>query len=329
MAVATEDIYSWRRRAAHLGPFAGTVVLGYILAALPPHIPHADPWLIAGGACFAAVGLLVVVVPWHRLPEGSVFFPVLLFCVAVALLRHANGGGHAGVEPLLLLPVIWQASYGRRFELVGTVIAVGATFVVPMVFVGAPNYPANQWRLAVFATATAATAGFVVESLTRTREQLPQQLQGLAGHDELTGLSNRRRMNEVIAEQLERLPEDGETALAVVDLDHFKRFNDEYGHVAGDRLLSDAAEAWGSVLRRRDVLSRWGGEEFVVLFPDTRTDEARVVLQRMAEVTPAGLTFSAGLIAAAGKQTVDDALRAADEVLYRAKAQGRNRILCV
>ncbi|HEY4377445.1 MAG TPA: GGDEF domain-containing protein, partial [Acidimicrobiales bacterium] len=112
------------------------------------------------------------------------------------------------------------------------------------------------------------------------------------------------------------------------DLDHFKRFNDEHGHVAGDRILSDAAEAWGSVLRRRDVLARWGGEEFVVLFPDTRTDEAEVVLRRMAEVTPAGLTFSAGLIAAAGKRTVDDALRAADEVLYRAKAQGRNRILC-
>ena len=93
---------------------------------------------------------------------------------------------------------------------------------------------------------------------------------------------------------------------AVLDLDRFKQFNDEYGHQAGDRLLKGAAAAWTAQLRSVDQLSRYGGEEFVVLFPAAGADEAAVILDRLRAVTPAGRTFSAGTATWDGQETSDD-----------------------
>ncbi|CAN5604049.1 hypothetical protein BH10ACT1_BH10ACT1_18940 [soil metagenome] len=317
------DPNGWRQRGTHLLPFASLVLLAYALALFPPHAPNAAPVLATAGVCFLLVAAMAVTVPWSRLPDGSALVPVVVACFAIGLVRHAVGGNGA-YGGLLLLPVIWQALHGRRFELAATIGAVAATYAVPIAFIGGDAYPAGQWRAAVLATMTAATVGLVVEHLNRLREHLLEQASNLAGHDELTGLVNRRSVSQALAEEVD----SGRTGvLAMLDLDHFKAFNDEHGHLAGDDLLSATADAWRSVMRRGDTLARWGGEEFVVLFPASTLDQACRVLQRMAAVTPEGLTFSGGVVRMTRGQRSVDVLTAADELLYEAKAEGRNRIV--
>jgi len=314
----------WRRKGTHLLPFAGLVVLAFGLALFPPHTPHAPIVLAASATCFVLVAVLTIGVPWERLPDGSVLVPVVLTCLGIGLLRHAAGGGPSAFGGLLLLPVIWQALYGRRFELAATLVAVATTYAVPIIWIGGAAYPEGQWRAAIVSTMTAATVGLVVERLNRLREHHLEQASILAGHDELTGLVNRRTVGTLLARSV--APGPG-AVLAMLDLDHFKQFNDRHGHLAGDLVLTETADAWRSVIREGDTLARWGGEEFVVLFPASTLEQAGAVLTRMAAATPGGLTFSGGVVRVGEGRTAVEVLSAADRLLYEAKAEGRNRTL--
>ena len=113
----------------------------------------------------------------------------------------------------------------------------------------------------------------------------------------------------------------------MVDLDHFKRFNDSFGHPAGDRLLKAAAAAWAHQLRAVDLLSRYGGEEFILLLPDAGLTEADEVLGRLREATPLAQTFSGGLALWDGGETSDELIARADAALYAAKRAGRDRVV--
>jgi diguanylate cyclase (GGDEF)-like protein len=113
--------------------------------------------------------------------------------------------------------------------------------------------------------------------------------------------------------------------VALLDLDHFKRFNDSYGHPAGDRLLKEASAAWHGALRQGDTVARWGGEEFVLL-PGADAEVAREVLGRALARTPPGQTFSAGVAQWDGTETSEDLLQRADAGLYVAKSASRNQI---
>jgi diguanylate cyclase (GGDEF)-like protein len=113
----------------------------------------------------------------------------------------------------------------------------------------------------------------------------------------------------------------------LLDLDFFKRFNDAYGHQAGDLLLKEAAAAWRAELREIDVLARYGGEEFGLIITGLPAAEALEIVSRLRPVTPRGQTFSAGLAEWDGRQTADELVGRADEALYRAKAAGRDRVL--
>jgi diguanylate cyclase len=115
-------------------------------------------------------------------------------------------------------------------------------------------------------------------------------------------------------------------AVAVFDIDHFKKFNDAYGHPAGDRLLKEAAACWRRHLRSADLLARYGGEEFAVLLPDAGPEAAREIIERMRTATPLGQTFSAGLATWNGTETSEELVARADAALYRAKAAGRNQV---
>jgi diguanylate cyclase len=161
----------------------------------------------------------------------------------------------------------------------------------------------------------------------REVERQAAQLREMARRDELTGLPNRRTWNEELPRALEAARRDGRPlTVAVLDLDHFKRFNDRYGHPAGDRLLKEASAAWHGTLRAADLLARYGGEEFVVLLPDADAGEARRVLERALGATPHEQTFSAGLAVWDRAETPDQLLQRADKALYEAKAAGRNRV---
>ncbi len=164
--------------------------------------------------------------------------------------------------------------------------------------------------------------------LLRQVEQQAAKLLELSQVDELTGLANRRALATELPRAIERARRDHvPLSIAMLDLDHFKRFNDEYGHPAGDRLLRSAAAAWRDQLREVDQLARYGGEEFIVLIPGAEAGWAAEVLARLQRATPLGQTFSAGLTTWDGVETSDEMIIRADLALYEAKHSGRNRIV--
>jgi diguanylate cyclase (GGDEF)-like protein len=111
----------------------------------------------------------------------------------------------------------------------------------------------------------------------------------------------------------------------MLDLDHFKRFNDARGHQAGDRLLADTTAAWREHLRDADLLARVGGEEFVVVLPECGTQLAVQIVDRLRGATPFGQTCSAGVALWDGSESVEGLIGRADAALYQAKEQGRDR----
>lgn len=171
--------------------------------------------------------------------------------------------------------------------------------------------------------------------VTRTQELLR-----LSTRDPLTGLFNRGYLNDIVSAEVSRARRNGlPLTVAMIDVDHFKSFNDRHGHAAGDRVLQVIAAALVRSLRKTDVVGRYGGEEFVVAMPGTtqgaggrKLEEVRQLIQATPIQTKTGdtvnVTISAGLAAFPGDGTEEEELLAiADTRLFQAKGQGRNRIV--
>lgn len=162
-----------------------------------------------------------------------------------------------------------------------------------------------------------------------------QDLEDRAHRDALTGVSNRNGLLHDL-ELLANSHEEMLFPLSVVfaDMDLFKQVNDQHGHEVGDAVLRQFASTLTGNLQREDLVARWGGEEFIVVMPQTRAEEAAAVAERLRErlhatAWPCGLQISASFgVAQCDRQgDLDDALRRADEAMYRAKAEGRDRVV--
>lgn len=164
-------------------------------------------------------------------------------------------------------------------------------------------------------------------------------LETLATTDPLTGLYNRRQIMTRLEEECERIQRGGiGLSCIMLDVDHFKQVNDTYGHQQGDEVLKMIARQARASLRAYDVVGRYGGEEFIVLLPETDLETAQAVAERLrmaiqasailktATGQPQPTTVSLGLTQWRSGDTVDTLIHRADEALYRAKANGRNRI---
>jgi diguanylate cyclase len=177
--------------------------------------------------------------------------------------------------------------------------------------------------IALFLLVVARMAGLI-----RQVELQAAQLETLAQHDPLTGAANRRAWDRTLPVEMDRAGRAGTPlVVALLDLDHFKRFNDQYGHQAGDQLLRSATEAWQSLLRSSDLLARYGGEEFAVLLPTSTLGQAVEIVDRLRVTTPLAQTFSAGVALWRGDETADQLVARADKALYQAKQAGRNQVL--
>ena len=162
-------------------------------------------------------------------------------------------------------------------------------------------------------------------SVTLERVELLTRLESIARTDDLTGLPNRRAWEEELPRELKRAKrESWSLCVAMIDLDHFKAFNDERGHQAGDRFLRAAAAAWGVELRATDFLARYGGEEFALALPGCSPAQAIEVAERLRAATPDGETCSIGIACWDGQEGQAALLGRADGALYQAKDQGRN-----
>jgi two-component system, cell cycle response regulator len=178
------------------------------------------------------------------------------------------------------------------------------------------------------------------EILRRTRLQTfvaHQELQQLASTDPLTGLNNRRSIEPQLESEVSRARRHhAHLSVLIADLDHFKRVNDQYGHVVGDGMLCEVARRIETLLRKEDRAARWGGEEFLVLLPETDLEQAEIVAEKIREAIASRpvavngfripLTISIGVAAWADDADAESLIRRADKGLYRAKGSGRNRV---
>ncbi len=280
------------------------------------------------GAVIAAAALVVVTAaatafaPWDRLAPAARAVPPFLFLLAGFLISKA--AGHIlDIGDIALLPVVWLAVYGTLPELLTLLVAV---ILVEAAALGLPDAPAGGVTRVLFQAATAATLGIVVYQVVEQVRRQATHLRSLARRDDLTTVSNRRAWDEEL-ERAVRQARGGEPmAVALLDLDHFKEYNDRAGHQAGDRLLREIALAWSSQLRRTDTLARIGGDEFALLLRDCPSEAAEEVLRRLCRRVPEGITCSAGLASWDADEPPQALMARADAALYRAKSAGRDRV---
>jgi diguanylate cyclase (GGDEF)-like protein len=267
---------------------------------------------------------------------------------------------------LFLLPnftVLWSLNYGSRFGMAGfvyvSVLLVALGFlersgVLPFApAVHARDIDAlgrDPWwffgsmlfvfQATLFGFSQLFVALWVRKHLEARLREVNRALKHASLHDALTGLVNRRHLLEHMgAEAARRAREPRPFSLALFDVDHFKKVNDTYGHEAGDRVLKAVAgllSGENGRLRAADLGGRWGGEEFLILMPETGLGEAMVLAERL-RAGIAGhamddngaafrVTASFGVAEGLAGESFDDAIRRADAALYRAKHNGRNRV---
>jgi diguanylate cyclase (GGDEF)-like protein len=308
-----------------IAPF---VFVGVVAFAILPALPgSADVLELAIAAAFVPpLVLSAFVVPWSRLPAWVQGVPPLAYFLVVALMRDGQDHGLTIFVPLVILPVFWFALYGTRGQLAAALAVLALTLVAPIVAIGEPRYPNEEWIRTGLWLLVAGVVGYAVQGLVRHRDELVARVSAMALTDSLTGLPNRRAWEEELPRAIARAARwKNSVCVAIIDLDRFKDYNDASGHPRGDLLLKEGTAAWRDRLREVDFLARYGGEEFAVILPDCGLDEAREVIDRVRDATPHGQTSSSGIACWNGSEVPEDLVLRADLALYQAKRSGRNQ----
>lgn len=179
---------------------------------------------------------------------------------------------------------------------------------------------------------------YKLESNSIELDILLKKAESLATTDALTNIFNRRKIRELLTHEIEIFKRYGNNfSILIADIDHFKRFNDTYGHDIGDKTLIKLTEVLAKNIRSTDYLGRWGGEEFIVIFPGLKLEEASLAAEKLIKVventaldfiddSDEKITISIGLSTFNENSTYDIILKQADEALYAAKSNGRNQI---
>jgi diguanylate cyclase len=288
----------------------------------------------------------------RRWADPSLTLPQMLFAITSGALAYAMAGPVRGATFPVLMVILMFGMFQLRPRVVTAVSLYAlAVFGVVMAWravhnpqVFAPAVEAGHFLMLV---AMLPAVSLLSSRLARLRDRSRRQrhdiaqalarIQELATRDELTGLVNRRHMSSLLERERQRCVRSGRGfSVAMVDIDHFKAVNDHYGHPVGDEVLRTFAQHAPQALRGTDIVSRWGGEEFVLLLPEAGLSAARIGVERlrgrvaatpMAHLSgvPIRVTVSVGLTEHIAGESVTQALERADRALYEAKAQGRNR----
>ncbi len=298
-------------------------------------------------------------VHWPRLIELLVLWGLVLglgFQIYTSTGQDAFG---FHLTPITLLPFgAWAAA---RFGVRGAAMTVILIAVMVIGFMVRGHHPYTdlapehavwlmQEYLAVVAVLSIGLA-ILLHEIRKQRDELElrvaertaeletanRRLQEMATTDHLTGIANRRHFHDQATRTLRRRAGGNKPAsLAMLDLDHFKRINDTHGHEAGDRVINQVVRIVRDTIRPSDLLGRFGGEEFLLLLPDTDPDSALEIAERIRRKvrnasydnrgSPIDMTVSIGVAAWDGEQSLETLIRAADSAMYQAKEAGRDQV---
>ena len=338
---------------------AALVAAGFLLIWLRGLIPDFFSIVVANVVFVAGYGLAVVGVNAFTGRRGRVgWVAVAALAMFASSLYFTYGAENIGarvvvISALLGAMALWCAGRlvvgappGMRLTQ-GLTAAVFVLHGVPLliragaVLAGGTMeslFAPSTLHAIVFVDVTLASLGLTFGFAAMTSRRLHLNLERLASHDPLTGLLNRHALEAAIAREMARSARHlYPLSVLVMDLDHFKRVNDTYGHDAGDAVLKAFARTAAEALRRDDVLGRQGGEEFMALLPGSNGASARQVAERLRAAVAAlsvphdgrtiGVTVSIGVATAEDGGSWQAATRTADAALYEAKRSGRNRVV--
>jgi diguanylate cyclase (GGDEF)-like protein len=248
-----------------------------------------------------------------------------------AILRRISAGAADGVQVAFVQPGVSRPSRGVTLPLAKRA-AVRA--LVPG---GVESHRKNAAYIRVAEAGLLALLALMLLTFVLTRPLLrafrwTEEQASEARIDSLTGLANRRAVEEILAAEISRAERfRHELAVVLLDLDRFKEINDSFGHAAGDVMLRAVSRLLISLARQGDTVARWGGEEFVVVLPETDLAGAQRFAERLRrtieehDVGDMRTSASCGVATMLREDTVDELIRAADQALYQAKSNGRNR----
>ena len=170
-----------------------------------------------------------------------------------------------------------------------------------------------------------------IKNLLQNIDKSIDDLYEIAIRDEKTGLYNNKFFNSIFDTQFNEAKRGEKLSLLIIDIDYFKQINDKYGHFTGDKILKQVSQILQQQIRKYDTAARFGGEEFIILLPNTTAKKARKVAERIrkkiqAKLKKYNLTISGGLTEFKQKDTKQKMKQRADKALYQAKKKGRNKI---
>lgn len=279
----------------------------------------------------------------------SIFRDTLIAMNTVFLIYLLAQGGTQLSGPFwaFLYPPLVFFVCGIRW---GTILSL-SIFCIAIVFIFVLNAPFNEapypyfFRIAFLSILMVATVIALVSEFSRhyintELRKMTELLRVAARTDELTGLANRRLMKERIIEEIHRYERTKRPfSIIMADIDHFKKINDRLGHGCGDVILKQMADCMQMSLRRVDTVSRWGGEEFLILLPEADPDQTLCIAERVRskienestsyEGESISVTISLGVSAWKEGCTMEQFIQEADSALYNAKQGGRNRVCTI
>jgi len=261
----------------------------------------------------------------------------------VGILGRLEGGmvqGPGGFMYFFLVPLVLFQGLPLTVGLLYTFLAAALPHAMALAGL-APGFPHGAYAVLIWPACLVTMVAQAAFTLSwRRRHDLETDLERASNTDPLTGVGNRRHFARVMAREMGRSRRFRHPlAVLMVDIDLFKRVNDQYGHQVGDQVIRRVAEACASGSRESDVVARLGGEEFAVLLPEADSEGARTSAERIRETVeqmewvvpgkaPVRCTVSLGLAEMRSEDLPEAFLRRADRALYRAKALGRNRVCC-
>lgn len=325
-------------------PLTGSFLWGWDFA-LDPMGAQSTLWLRAGYLTFLPIAVVHAVRASYGvrlwMTSLSLLAGELIYLAVTARLADGYAAGIGGFMYFSPIGAMLLFSYSLR----AMTVYAAAALIVPLVPVAlglVPGYPfALHLTIQVPAFCDALLVGVTLGWLNLRRYRVELALERASNTDLLTGLANRRQFNPVLEAEVARARRHGRAlALALIDIDHFKRINDQRGHAAGDEALCALAEVFRSEIRDSDLAARLGGDEFAILAPETTEEAALAMAERIRAAiaerclnTPDGeafgLTVSCGVAAMRGEHAGGAGLFAdADSALYEAKRRGRNAVAC-